>query len=211
MRYFFFIFIVLLAGVLLAAGTRGHKFSKPPFELLPDMDHQAKIKYQTRSDFFSDAVGSRLPVAHTQPMGYSIPAQAVSSLSDAEAKDAAYFATGRFGDFWGHGLPATIEVNEGFLATGAQYYGIYCTVCHGETGNGKGPTSQFGIANAASFHIPDFTNPESPAYRTDGSIFDTITHGKGLMGSYGANITPYERWAIVGYIRSLQAAGAGAQ
>ncbi len=140
-------------------------------------------------------------------MGYQIPDRPVSSLSEEEAKKAAYFVSGRFGDYWGHGLPESIEVDENFLAMGEEYYGIYCTVCHGETGNGKGPTSQFGIANSANFHAPDFVNSESPAYRPDGSIFDTITNGKGLMGSYGANITPHERWAIVAYIRALQAAG----
>lgn len=207
MRYFFLIYIVLLAGVLLAAGSRGHRFTQPPIEILPDMDHQAKIKYQAGSEFFADGVGSRLPVSHTVPMGHEIPASPVSALSEEETKQVAYFTTGRFGDFWGNGLPASITVDEAFLATGEEYYGIYCTVCHGETGNGKGPTSQFGIANAANFHTPDFVNAESPAYRTDGSIFDTITHGKGLMGSYGANITPHERWAIVAYIRTLQAAG----
>lgn len=210
MRYFFLIYIVLIAGVLLAAGTRGQRFSEPPIEVFPDMDHQAKIKYQARSHFFADGVGSRLPVAHTIPMGYEIPPVALAALSTDEAAELAYFATGRFGDYWGHGLPASIEVDESLLATGREYYGIYCAVCHGETGNGKGPTSQFGIANAANFHTPDFVNAESPAYRPDGSIFDTITHGKGLMGAYGANITPHERWAIVAYIRALQAAAGGA-
>jgi hypothetical protein len=34
--------------------------------------------------------------------------------------------------------------------------------------------------------------------------FDTITNGRGLMGSYGANIPVRDRWAIVAYIRALQ-------
>jgi hypothetical protein len=39
---------------------------------------------------------------------------------------------------------------------------------------------------------------------TDGEIFNTITHGKNLMGSYGANIRIEDRWAIIGYVRALQ-------
>jgi hypothetical protein len=43
-------------------------------------------------------------------------------------------------------------------------------------------------------------------YRADGAIFDVITNGKGLMGSYGGNLTVRDRWAIVSYIRALQVA-----
>jgi len=207
MRYFFLVYILVVAVVLLAAGRRGHSFSKPPFELFPDMDHQAKIKYQAPSDFFSDGMGSRLPVSNTEPMGYSIPSSPASDASSEDAATAVYFNSGRYGDYWGHGFPASVKIDEALIAKGQEQYNIYCTVCHGDTGNGKGPTSQFGIANAANFHAPDFVNPKSPAYRPDGSIFDTITNGKGLMGSYGANIAPNERWAIVAYIRALQAAG----
>jgi hypothetical protein len=39
---------------------------------------------------------------------------------------------------------------------------------------------------------------------TDGEIFNTITHGKNLMGSYGANINIEDRWAVIGYVRALQ-------
>ena len=42
------------------------------------------------------------------------------------------------------------------------------------------------------------------AFRPDGAIFDAITNGKGLMGSYGGNLPVRDRWAIVAYIRALQ-------
>ena len=39
---------------------------------------------------------------------------------------------------------------------------------------------------------------------TDGEIFNTITHGKGLMGAYGATVVAQDRWAIIAYTRALQ-------
>jgi hypothetical protein len=33
------------------------------------MDHQAKIKFQTSSEFFADGLGARRPVKGTVPMG----------------------------------------------------------------------------------------------------------------------------------------------
>ena len=38
----------------------------------------------------------------------------------------------------------------------------------------------------------------------DGEIFNTITHGKGLMGAYGATVPAQDRWAIIAYARALQ-------
>ena len=37
-------------------------------------------------------------------------------------------------------------------------------------------------------------------------MFETITNGKGMMGAYGYNISVGDRWAIIAYVRTLQAA-----
>ena len=212
MRYFFAFLFCLVLVVLFSAGFRGHEFKKPPVEILPDMDHQAKVKAQSRSDVFADGMGARMPVAGTVPMGFSVPTTAASAEGSAPAADAftlgtGYYDTGRYGDFYGDGMPEAIEVDAAFLARGRERYNIHCSVCHGESGNGKGPTSQFGILNAANFHLADFKDSSSAAYRPDGSIYDTIVNGKGLMGPYGANINVRDRWAIVAWVRSLQTLG----
>ena len=56
-----------------------------------------------------------------------------------------------------------------------------------------------GIAN---FHLDTFKDASYP----DGRVFETITNGKGMMGAYGYNIPVKDRWAIVAYVRTLQAA-----
>ena len=38
----------------------------------------------------------------------------------------------------------------------------------------------------------------------DGEIFNTITHGKNTMMSYGGNVPVADRWAIITYLRALQ-------
>ena len=40
----------------------------------------------------------------------------------------------------------------------------------------------------------------------DGSLFDTITNGKGLMPAYRYPIPVADRWAIIAYVRSLEKA-----
>jgi mono/diheme cytochrome c family protein len=211
LKYFFLSYIFVALIVVAAFGTRGSKSELPPLEIFPDMDHQAKIKYQARSDFFADGLGGRLPVKHTVPMGFEVPAQPAAAGAPPPAYGFSngldYYNTGKMGDFYGDGLPAEIELNQALLERGQRQFEIYCAVCHGASGNGKGVTSKFGILTAFNFHQAGSTDPANvAAYRADGAIFDVMTNGKGLMGPYGGNLVLRDRWAIVAYIRAMQVA-----
>ncbi len=212
LKYFFLSYVFVAAIVVAAFGTRGSKSELPPIEIFPDMDHQAKVKYQVKNDFFADGRGARLPVKNTVPMGFEVPAKPASS---PEYKPAAfgftngldYYSTGKVGDYYGDGLPKELTADKALLQRGERQYNINCAVCHGESGNGKGVTSKYGILTAFNFHqVGSLDAANVAAYRADGAIFDVITNGKGLMGSYGGNLTVSDRWAIVAYIRALQVA-----
>ncbi|WP_395738105.1 c-type cytochrome [Prosthecobacter sp.] len=220
MKYFFLSYLFVGAIIVSAFGFRGSKSELPPIEILPDMDHQAKIKYQATSEFFADGRGARMPVKGTQPMGFEIPSVAAVDAKEKKAAPARvaftsgldYYSTGKMGDFYGDGLPKEITgdstvFTEAFLKRGEQRFNIHCAICHGASGNGKGVTSKYGILTAFNFQQPgNLDKANAAAYRADGAIFDVITNGKGLMGGYGGNITLRDRWAIVAYIRTLQTA-----
>ena len=211
MKYFFLSITFLAVIVVSAAGFRGSKSELPPLEIFPDMDQQAKVKFQAKSEFFADGVGGRLPVANTVPIGFEIPAKAVADGAEPPkfgfSNGPDYYNTGRIGDYFGDGLPTELNVDAALIERGQQRYDINCAICHGASDNSKGVTSKYNILTAFNFHQAGSTDPSNvTAYRPDGSIFDTITHGKGLMGSYGGNITVRDRWAIVAYIRALQTA-----
>lgn len=211
MKYFFLSITFLAIIVVSAAGFRGGKSELPPLEIFPDMDNQAKVKFQAASGFFADGNGARLPVAHTVPMGFELPSKAAADGAKPPrfgfSNGTDYYNTGKFGDFYGDGIPSEVGVDAALIERGHQRYDIYCAVCHGASGNGKGVTSKYGILNAFNFHQPGIADPSNvAAYRPDGMMFETITQGKGLMGPYGGNIPVRDRWAIVAYIRALQAA-----
>jgi len=208
-RYFLFLFVLGAIVFLGAFKCRGHKFTKPPFELLPDMDHQSKLKYQVESDFFADGLASRMPVEGTVPMGFAIPSEPGEVIAGMPVYGGgdSYYATGRFGSFWGHGFPEEVTVDEAFVNRGAERYQIYCSVCHGDSGNGQGVASHYGMMTTRNLHLPDQADEDNEQYRTDGQIFNTITNGMGAMGGYGHNIDLDDRWAIVAYLRVLQKQG----
>lgn len=211
MRYFFFAYLLAIVLVIGFAGFRGDKFTHTPIEIFNDMDKQAKVKAQSSNAFFSDGIGARKPVAATVPMGLSIPAAPAaggSFVTYGFTHGSDYYNSGRIGEFWGEGFPEQIKVDEPFLRLGQERYNINCAICHGKAGNGKGITSdpQYGVPNIANFHTPGFNDPKAPDYRPNGSIYNTINLGKGLMSGYGASIPVKERWAIVAWVRAMQLA-----
>lgn len=199
-RYFLIIFTILAVLVMGIFGFRGRKFRDTPVRLIPDMEVNDKLKAQQPSAFFEDGVGSRPMVPGTIVHAAD---ESIYPIEFGEGRDG-YYYNGRFGDFYGNGLPKELELNsenaEAFLNRGQERYGIYCAVCHGEAGDGAGITSKYGIAGIANLHAPNYARDQFP----DGRLYDVITNGKGNMGAYGYNIPVRDRWAIVSYVRALQ-------
>ncbi|MCB1230427.1 MAG: cytochrome c [Verrucomicrobiae bacterium] len=201
MRWFFLILFAIAVMFAVGIGPRGDKFTKPPLYIFPDMDWQYKLKFQKPSDFFADGSGARRPVDNTIPLGYEMPLTA----DDFPVGDE-YYLTGLYGDFFGDGLPEGISVDDALLKRGHERFQIYCSPCHGDSGNGQGVVSKY-------WAIPPTANLTDPrvAALPDGQIFWTITHGKGLMGPYNGAVSIEDRWAITAYVRVLQnASGATA-
>ena len=91
-------------------------------------------------------------------------------------------------------FPITKEI----VQRGRERYEIFCSVCHGLTGNGDGMIVRRGFRRAASFN--DDRLRQTPV----GHFFDAITNGWGAMPSYASQIPVQDRWAIIAYIRALQ-------
>jgi mono/diheme cytochrome c family protein len=86
----------------------------------------------------------------------------------------------------------------GLLARGQQEFDIFCSVCHGRTGEGDGMIVQRGMPHPPNFH------QDRLRAAPDQHIFDVITAGYGVMYSYASRIAPHDRWAVVAYLRALQ-------
>jgi mono/diheme cytochrome c family protein len=84
------------------------------------------------------------------------------------------------------------------LQRGQQQFTIYCSMCHGDAGDGRGIIVERGFA------IPPNYNLDRLRTTPVGHLFDVITNGYGAMYSYGDRISPADRWTIVAYIRTLQ-------
>ncbi len=201
MRYYFLALLLVIVAVVVIAGPRGARSAKPPIEIFPDMDRQPKYKAQQPSPFFADGRAERSRVDGTVPIGYQVPGEPARGDmvpdNDAYSAGTDYFNTGKIDGFWGDGIP--FEVTPAVMARGQERYMISCKVCHGGTGAGDGIVKQYGFAFIASLI------DERLRAQPDGEIFNTITHGKNTMMAYGGKISVKDRWAIVAYVRALQA------
>lgn len=84
-------------------------------------------------------------------------------------------------------------------AHGDTLYHTYCAVCHGTDGNSA--TSTIGPRLAA----PSLLTDRARGY-VDGYLYSLVRYGRGVMPQYGDKVTrPEDRWAIVNYVRQLQA------
>jgi mono/diheme cytochrome c family protein len=215
MRYFFLIYALVALLVVGIFGLRGDKFTKPPVRIFPDMDEQDKLRTQKPSSFFADGQGDRQPVAQTYPRGFNPDGEKIiGGIPEYEfGGGTGYYFTGHLGDYYGNGMPVELGLTQenaaDLIVRGKERYGIYCAVCHGMSGDGNGITANYGVPVAANPNakLNALTQDSYP----DGRLFEVITNGKGLMSGYGYNIPVRDRWAVVAYIHTLQAAKASSK
>ena len=148
-----------------------------------EMADQPRYDALEASAFFADGQSARHLVPNTVARGH-LP-------------DLSPFSTGKADGALVKTLP--IEISAKLFARGQERYGIFCTPCHDQLGNGQGIVVQRGFPRPPSFHSGALR--EVPV----GHFFEVITHGfGGVMPAYGSLISSYDRWAIIAYIRALQ-------
>jgi mono/diheme cytochrome c family protein len=147
-----------------------------------DMHDAPRYDPLEASTVFPKGSSAQPLVAGTMPRGF---------LREDEA-----LYTGKVGSDMVTAFPFTIT--RAGLDRGQERFNIYCTPCHGRTGEGNGMVAQRGIKTPPSYHIDRLRT--APV----GYFFGVITNGFGAMQDYSMQVTPEDRWLIVAYIRALQ-------
>jgi mono/diheme cytochrome c family protein len=196
MRYAYYTLAFVVVLLLSVMGYRGMISTRPPIEVFPDMDHQAKYKPQASSKFFADGRADRPLPPGTVPFGRS---SAEADASFLRADDARYQGKAADGSFV-RGFPAELTISREFIERGQNRYTIYCAPCHGTLGDGNGITKSYGMLGTPTYHDDRLRT------MAEGEIFNTITNGKNTMYPYADKLSPDDRWAVVAYVRALQRA-----
>ena len=85
------------------------------------------------------------------------------------------------------------------LAEAGRLYNINCAICHGAKLDAQGPLATGGkVPAVANLTVDQYVN------MAEGTMFHSITYGKGNMGSYASQLTRKQRWMVVQYVKSVQ-------
>lgn len=147
-----------------------------------EMHDQPKFRPLDASRFFPDGASARPLVEGTIPRGHLETNQV--------------FFEGLVGTNLVTAFP--LEITRELIERGRERFDIYCSVCHGLSGDGHGMIVQRGFPQPPTFHQPRLR--EAPI----GHFYRVITYGYGVMFPYAARVTSEDRWAIAAYIRTLQ-------
>ncbi len=171
--------------LVMLAGCRGMESSHPPIHPNLNMDFTENFQPQELNSFFANDAAMRRPVPGAVPRGF------------LREDTRFYFGRTEAGALVDEiPVPMSMEL----LERGRERYDIFCSVCHGRSGDGSGiiMTGGYGYTPAPTYH--------SERLRTvsDGYMYDVISNGVRNMPGYGAQIPVADRWAIVAYVRALQ-------
>lgn len=173
---------------------------KPNYVYMPDMYYsEAYEAYSKAERYWDDRENSvqlfeshekmtaLIPVEGTIPRNESgiLPTMLKGNLADYEKSKNITLT------------PLKTQNKEEDLEQGKYLFNIYCAVCHGEKGDGKGILVQ-------NDKIKGVPNYKDRPYITVGSAHWVIEYGKGIMGSYASQLNEKERWQVAEYVMKLK-------
>ncbi len=157
------------------------------YEYFPDMAHSLAAETYTINPNFADSLTMRVPAEKT------IPREMVPYPYDNSPESRALAAST---------LVNPLEPDAKNLEIGKEQYRIFCSGCHGLTGDGNGflfTSKRYAIHPASLISEKMLAAP-------DADIFHVITAGFQVMGAHGQLIRPDDRWRIAMFVKNeLQA------
>lgn len=206
---------VALTLVLSFAGCRGGESESPPVHLIHNMDTQEKGKAYRKdtSGVFANGRLMQHPVEGTVALG-QLDEDGLFELGidpDPLTADGGHSGKPDYTFKFPQQVMLTdAGIDEAFVTHGKLRYDIYCTPCHGATGNGQGLIAQKAFDGGLRLEVPprDLTGAAAKDLPI-GKIYAAIKLGvnDGNMASYATQIPTVDRWAISAYVRRLQGVG----
>jgi mono/diheme cytochrome c family protein len=77
-----------------------------------------------------------------------------------------------------------------------ELYVIYCAICHGTAGDGKGKL----VTQGKYLGVPNYKDRQV----TEGSVNHVLMYGLNSMGSYANQLNREERWMVSHYVMQLK-------
>ena len=150
-----------------------------------------------RRDMQSQPKYTPLALSRFYPDGRAARPTPVGAIAVDEIDDSSPAVTGAANGSFVTAIP--VPVTAELLQRGQERFNIFCSPCHGRTGDGEGMVARQGLKQPADLNS-DRARNAPPGY-----LYQVIVNGYGAMGDYSYQIqSTRDRWAIVAYIRALE-------
>ena len=93
-------------------------------------------------------------------------------------------------------VKSPLDSTEVDMVKAQELFEIYCAICHGNAGDGKGKL----VKQEKFLGVPSYKD----RVITQGSIFHVQTYGLNSMGSYANQLSQHERWLVAAYVLDLK-------
>ena len=173
--------IVAVVGLSFMATSCFDK-AKPNYQFFPNMYEAVSYETYSEHNVFKGGVEAQIPAKGSIKRGfvpYEIPNTPEGyALAKATLKSPL----------------DSLSINQD---KAKELYTIYCGICHGDKGDGKGNL----VVKEKFLGVPSYKDREI----TDGSVFHVITYGLNSMGSHANQLSQEERWVVADYVLKLKA------
>ncbi|WP_445455795.1 c-type cytochrome [Flavobacterium sp. HNIBRBA15423] len=172
--------IVAIAGLTFMA-TSCHDKGKPNYQFFPNMYESVSYETYSEHDVFKNGKEGQLPAPGSIKRGF-VPYEIPNTTEGyALAKET---------------LKSPLDSISKSPERGKELFNIYCAICHGEKGDGKGNL----VKREKFLGVPSYKDREI----TEGSIYHVVTYGLNSMGSHANQLTQEERWQVTDYVLKLK-------
>lgn len=158
-----------------------------------EMRNDSRLKAYEGSEVFKDGRSARPIPQGTVARDHLKVDEAKYAGTNPNGQPVATIPPAVLNDFQAKGMDM-----KAMLERGRERYNIYCSVCHGVDGYGKGPVVLRGFPDAPNYHQDRLRR--API----GHFYDVATNGYGVMYGYWDRVDTDDRWAIAAYIKTLQ-------
>ena len=153
------------------------------YQYFPNMYEPVGYEAYGSYEVFENTQEAKLPVEGTIPRGWMPYKYEDSNEGYQEAKAS---------------LTNPLPYTEDNVNEGKALYTIYCAICHGDKGDGKGTLAE----REKILGIPAYNDAGRAI--TEGSVYHVMYYGLNTMGSYAAQTSEKERWQIDHYVMDLK-------
>ena len=171
---------IALLVTAFAGLTSCHDNSAPNYQYFPNMYQSVGYETYSESSAFANGKEGQLPAKGSIPRGFT-PYQLPNTPEGYEQSKTNL---------------SPLDSTQVDLKKGQELFTIYCAICHGDKGDGKG-----NLAKREKFAgVPNYKDRNI----TEGSIFHVVTYGLNMMGSHANQLSQQERWQVAHYVMKLK-------